>query len=148
MEDDYRAYRGVIAAGIQVLRPHMEVASCGLEALEEELGRLEPQVVICTLAATAVGSSGSSSSSCGESLAWVELSLDPVRPTLICVGGRYTERTNPGLDGLLAVIDEVEELIESEEEHPKKRGSKKGLSAKRSSQGGTPQPHNESHADA
>jgi hypothetical protein len=43
--------------------------------------------------------------------AWVELSLETFEPAKVCVGGRYSERTNPTLDVLLAVIDEVEELL-------------------------------------
>ena len=46
-------------------------------------------------------------------MAWVELSVDPTRPSKICVGGRYSESTNPTLEVLLAVIDEVEELIQT-----------------------------------
>jgi hypothetical protein len=45
--------------------------------------------------------------------AWIELSMDSAQPTKICVGGRYSEQINPVFDVLLAVIDEVEELIET-----------------------------------
>jgi hypothetical protein len=38
-------------------------------------------------------------------------SLDSTRPSKVCVGGRYAESTNPTLEVLLAVIDEVKELI-------------------------------------
>jgi hypothetical protein len=44
-------------------------------------------------------------------IAWVELSIDSTRVTKVCLGGRYSEVTNPTLEVLLAVIDEVEELI-------------------------------------
>jgi len=102
MEEDYRAYREVIAVGIHALRPHTEVASVRLEELEEAMARLDPDVVISSMA-TRAGSR--------ERLAWVELSLDPDRPSMICVGGRYSERSNPGLDVLLKVVDEAEQLI-------------------------------------
>ena len=50
LEDDYRAYRETIAAVLRVLRPHAEVKSTTLEALEDELERFDPQVVICAAA--------------------------------------------------------------------------------------------------
>ena len=102
LEDNYRAYREVIAVGINALRPHTEVTSVGLAELEVELARLDPDVVISSMA-TRAGSR--------EMLAWVELSLDPDRPSMIRVGGRYSERSNPGLDVLLKVVDEAEQLI-------------------------------------
>ena len=105
LDDDYRAYREVIAVGIRMLRPHTEVASASLEELEEAVARLGPNVVISSVAARP----GS-----GERLAWVELSLDPDRPSMICVGGRYSERSNPGLDVLLKIVDEAERLFGKE----------------------------------
>ena len=48
-EGDYRAYRDVLAAGIRILRPHVEVETSELEALEEEVARIKPQVLICSL---------------------------------------------------------------------------------------------------
>jgi hypothetical protein len=99
IEDDYRAYRETIKAGLQILRPRAETKSVGLEALEEEIERFEPQVVIC---------SGRKAVDKGGRLAWIELSLDPTSPTKISVGGRCWERTNGTLEELLEVIDEVE----------------------------------------
>jgi hypothetical protein len=97
-EDDYRAYRETIAAVLRVLRPHSEVESTTNEALEAELERFDPQVVIC---------SGHKEVESGSRVAWIELSLDPTVPTKISVGGRHLERTNPTVEELLEVIDEV-----------------------------------------
>jgi hypothetical protein len=97
-EDDYRAYRETIAAVIRVLRPHSEVESTTVEALGEELERFDPQVVICT---------GHEEVGSGSRLAWIEVSLDPTVPTKISVGGRHLERTNPTVEELIEVIDEV-----------------------------------------
>jgi hypothetical protein len=105
IEDDYRAYREAIAASIQVLRPHVQVATARLEALEAEVTRFEPHVVICSLPATA---------SPGGHVAWVEISLEPTRPSIICIGGRYSKGHNPALDALLEVIDEAERLVGKE----------------------------------
>ena len=100
--DGYRAYREVIAAGIQILRPHVEVDTSSLEALGERIEHFDPHLVVCSQPNT-VGPGGRPAS--------IELSVDPLQPSKICVGGHYSERTNPTLDVLLEVIDEVEELI-------------------------------------
>jgi hypothetical protein len=92
----------VIASAIRVLRPHAEVETATLDTLGEEIERFDPDLVICSRPNT-VDPDGR--------IAWVELSVDPTRPSKICVGGRYSESTNPTLEVLLAVIDEVEELI-------------------------------------
>jgi hypothetical protein len=102
LDDDYRAYREVIATGIRLVRPNIEVATTGVDALEEEVARLDPHVVICNLPATA----GS-----GERVPWVELSLDPTRPSVVCIGESYSERSNPTLEALLQVIDEVDRTM-------------------------------------
>jgi hypothetical protein len=96
--DDFRAYRETIAAGLRILRPGVEVESASIEALEEELERLAPQVVVCG-GHEEVGSDGV--------LAWIELSLDPTEPTRIRVGERRSERTNPTLRELVEIIDEL-----------------------------------------
>jgi hypothetical protein len=103
IEDDYGAYRSVIAEGLRILRPCVEVATSNLGALEDELSRLEPHVVICTLSPATAGS--------GDRLAWVELSLVPTRPTTIRLGDRQWRSTNLMLAELLGVIDEVESLL-------------------------------------
>jgi hypothetical protein len=103
-EDDYRAYRDVIAAVIQALRPRTEVQTAELGTLEEHLERFDPQLVVCSRPNTL---------ELYRTAAWVELPTDPLQPTKVCVGGRYSEQTNPAFYVLLAVIDEVEGLIET-----------------------------------
>ena len=97
-EDDYRVYRDTIGAVLRILRPETDVKSTTLEALEEELERFHPEVVIC---------SGHKEVELCTRLAWIELSVDPTMPTKIRVGGRHFERTNPTVEELLEVIDEV-----------------------------------------
>jgi hypothetical protein len=98
LEDDYRVYKETIAAVLQILRPDIEVESTSLDALEEELERLDPQVVICS-GHKEIESDGIS--------AWIELSLDPTQPTKIRVGKRHLERTNPTLKELVEIVDEL-----------------------------------------
>jgi hypothetical protein len=101
-EEDYRVYRDVIAAGIRILRPHAEVETASLEALGECIERFDPELVIC---------GGHEAVDLGGRPAWVELSVDPTLLAKVNIGGRCSERTNPTLEVLVAVIDEVEELI-------------------------------------
>jgi hypothetical protein len=103
-EHNYRAYRETIAAAIRVLRPGVEVETTSLDALREHIERFDPHLVICNQSNTI---------DAGSRPAWVELSLDPLHPSKICVGGRYSERTNPTLGMLLKVIDEVQELTQT-----------------------------------
>ena len=104
IEDEYRAYREVIAAGIGALRPGVEVASVGLEGLEGALARLDPRVVIC---------SGPEPAGAGRE-AWVELPLEPIRPMKVRRGGGQSESSDSTLEGLLAVLDEAEQLSGTE----------------------------------
>ncbi len=104
IEDEYRSYRGVITSGIKAVRPRTEVVSTCLEALEKDLARFEPHVVICTLSMITLSK---------RPMAWVELSLDQLRPSITCMGGRRFEQRNPTFDALIAVVDEVQEDLES-----------------------------------
>ncbi len=99
LEDDYRAYRETIAAGLRILRPDVEVKSSTLEVLGEELERFDPQVVICA---------GHEDVEVHRRPVWIELSLDPTQPTKISVGGRSLERINPGVEALVEIIDELD----------------------------------------
>jgi hypothetical protein len=101
-EDDYRVYREVIASSIRLLRPHVEVVTSGLDALEEEVARLDPNVVI---------GGRPPGSGIGDRVAWMELSFDVSRPTVILMGGRYSELNNPGLQAILGFVDEAERLL-------------------------------------
>ena len=75
-EDEYRAYREVISAGIQIVRPHVEVDISSLEALEESIERFDPHLVICSQPNTYDP---------GGRPAWVENSVDHVQmPSTIC----------------------------------------------------------------
>ncbi len=103
-EDDYRTYREVLAVGIRLLRPRAEVETASLEELGERIERFDPELVIC---------GGCEAVDSGGRPAWVELSVDPLRGARIHVGGRYSERTNPTLEVLVSVIDEVVDLIQT-----------------------------------
>ncbi len=103
-EDDYRAYREVLGAGIRILRPHVEVETASLEALGERIEHFDPHLVIC---------GGHEAAPSGGTTAWVEIPLNLLQPAKLWVGGRYSERSNTTVGELLAVIDEVEELTQT-----------------------------------
>jgi F420-dependent methylenetetrahydromethanopterin dehydrogenase len=106
-EDEYLAYREVIAAAIRVLRPGAQVQSTNLDALAQEVERTDPHVVICSRPNTVDP---------GRRPAWIVLPIDPTRPARICVGGRYSERANPTVEVLLGIVDEVEEQLTEAED--------------------------------
>ncbi len=103
-EDEYLAYREVIAAAIRVLRPGAQVESANLDALAQAVERLDPHVVICSRPNTVDP---------GRRPAWVVL---PTQPARICVGGHYSERANPTVEVLLGIVDEVEERLSEAED--------------------------------
>lgn len=81
-ENSHRAYRDIIASAIGELRPHVEVALAPLEAVQAEIVRLDPQLVI---------SSSPKLADSNHRPAWVELSLEPDQVSRICVSGRVWE---------------------------------------------------------
>jgi hypothetical protein len=99
-EDEYRSYRETIGAAIRTLRPHTEVVNAALTELEMMAPHAD--LVIC---------SRSNVQHTEGTLAWIELPNDPERPAKISLQGRCSEVTNLTLDGLLAVVDTVEDLL-------------------------------------
>jgi hypothetical protein len=47
----------------------------------------------------------------GRRTAWYTLSPEPGEPSEVCVGGRRREVANPGMEVLLAIIDETGESV-------------------------------------
>jgi hypothetical protein len=84
-EDEYRTYREVIAAGIHILRPNVEVTTTDPANLEAEVARLDPQVVI---------SSVDKPAGLRADVAWAKVPIDSV------------PQSAATLESLLAVIDE------------------------------------------
>jgi hypothetical protein len=103
-EDEYRSYRDFIAGAFRQARPGDEVVAVAeATTLEEVVGRIDPDLVIT--------SPPISADPIEERAAWVELSLDPDKPSRFRVGGRCWESFNPSLKDLLWAIDEAERLL-------------------------------------
>lgn len=89
--------------GLREARPHIEVTVVEVGALEEEVARSAPHLVI--------SSPPIPENALGRTLSWVELSPYPDRHSRICVAGNYRESLNPSLEELLEVADETEGLV-------------------------------------
>ena len=101
-EERYRVYMEAITAAIRALRPDVEVAVVDKEDLEAEAERFDPQLVICSPAVP--------ENPVDESLARIELSLEPEQPSSFRVGDQHWETTNPTLGEILPVVEETKRL--------------------------------------
>ena len=114
-DDEHHAYREIIAAGIGLLRPQVEVSTAAPADLGAALRRLDPQVVVC-------GVPGRSDP--GGVPAWVELPPEVGRPARIRVGDfRRREVVGLSLEELLAIVDEAEELVGKRDDRASERGA-------------------------
>lgn len=105
-EEQHRAYRDTIAEVLGSLRPHARVEVSGLSGLEDAVLRLDPHVVIAD-SPNVVDPGGRP--------AWVQLPAQTDESAGLCVGGDYKKLLNPGLDTLLAHVDEAERLARRNE---------------------------------
>lgn len=90
----------MIAAGIALLRPSIEVATTGSEELAQEIARINPQVVV---------SSQSEATSPAPVQAWVQVPTDPAQPAEVLFGGHRRTVSELTLEAMLAIIDEAEQ---------------------------------------
>jgi len=98
VEKKHRAYSEAVAEAIGALRPHLQVSVADPERFDEELARLEPELVLCDRPDPAKP---------GETLAWVAFLVDADGSATVRVGGRRREILNPSFIELLAIVDEV-----------------------------------------
>lgn len=95
-----RSYGQVIGKALQKLRPHLFVVVVEPENLLSEAERLCPELLFSHLSGPEMPVDGVG--------AWVELSVEPGRPSRACVNGRVKEFEDTDLDDLLALVDESE----------------------------------------
>jgi hypothetical protein len=101
-EDSHRSYGQTLAGAIRGLRPVVETAVVQVRELEAEVGRFDPHLVVCNRPNTIDP---------GDRLAWLRLSDEPEEPSEFCLAGRRWGAENPGLDEVLAFIEETEKLL-------------------------------------
>jgi hypothetical protein len=99
-EDNYRAYREVIAAGLRIHHDQYEVATSTVEALAEQIERYCPDVVIC---------GGAEDAEVAGVLCWIELTVVPTELTKIRLGECRWEMTNPQLETLVGIIEKADQ---------------------------------------
>lgn len=99
-----RSYGQVVGNALRKLRPHLEVVVVEPEELVPEAERLCPELLFSHLRYSEMPA--------GSVGAWVELSVEPDRPSVACVDGQIKELVNLDLDGLLAIVDEAEQYVE------------------------------------
>lgn len=117
-EEEYRAYREAIAAGVRLLRPHADVRTAAPDELGAELERFDPQMVVC-------GVPGRLDP--GRAPAWVELPAEVGRPARVRVGDGRREHVGLTLEGLLGIVDEAEGLVQAREGRAGGRGPAKSI---------------------
>ena len=101
-EDSHRAYGEALERAVRGQRPEAEVLLVQARQIAGEVGRFDPHLVVSGLPNRVDP---------GGRAAWVTLSEDPDEPSEVCVAGRRRGTQNPGMEELLAVIDETEELV-------------------------------------
>jgi hypothetical protein len=103
-DEAHRAYGDFISAAIRRARPDLEAEAVVREALEEELHNSDPYLVICSPPVP--------DNPVSSRVAWVELSVDPQRPSRIRLDEQRWEKLNPSLEEVLWVVDEARKLSE------------------------------------
>jgi hypothetical protein len=101
-EFGYRSYGDAIAGAVRSLRPHAEVTVAEPLSLRAEVTRFSPHLVI---------SSQPNALDPALTTAWVRLPHESDFAGEICFGDRCVEVHDVDLGDLLAVFDEVENLI-------------------------------------
>ncbi len=100
---EYRLYADTTANAIQQFRPHVEISVVEPGALEAELARLEPHLVISDRPKNAVDPGGRS--------AWLKIPTEGAHSAKLYLNGVYWEGNNPGLAELLWAVDETERFL-------------------------------------
>ena len=106
-EEDYRSYRGVIAAAIRVLRPHVEVSTTDPEGLEREVARLRPQLIVSSRPKTTFRL---------PTMAWIKVASDkPTQPSEVWLGQDRWETVDPVMKTITQIVDSIEQKLASPE---------------------------------
>lgn len=91
------SYRQAMAGVIETLRPEVEVLLCDPEALDLEVERFCPDLVVCSHVTALVKSSVP---------AWVDLYPDGARLATVSMGDRRIRTAEIDLDDLLSIVDQ------------------------------------------
>ncbi len=98
-EETHIAYRDTLVGAVRALRPRAAVTAVDLRFLSSEVKRLNPHLVV---------SSRPNTVDPGNRPAWYKLAHEPDEPSELCLEGRRTSSSNPGLEALVEIIDKTE----------------------------------------
>ncbi len=104
---ELRTYREGIASALQNTHPQAVVSTAEPEALDSEISRLQPHMVLCTQSTPALRDGVP---------CWVQMSI--VEEELcaeVSIDGRTRRVSNITLAELIAVVDEAEALVQEGE---------------------------------
>lgn len=101
-EDTHLTYRDTLVGAVRVLRPHVAVTAVGLRSLASEVKRLDPHLVV---------SSRPNTVDTGNRPAWYRLAHEPEDPLEVCLEGKRSGTKNPGLNDLIEIIDQTENVV-------------------------------------
>lgn len=104
MANEPRAYREVLAAAIQRLRPNVELVNVEPQGVDDAIMRVRPHLVVCSVLTATV-----------QMLprAWIMLYPDGAATSIICIEGQRTIIDSLELSGILSIIDEIAGLDQS-----------------------------------
>lgn len=101
-----RVYREVLALSLYHYRPDDEVLISPPEALDREIERFRPHLVVY--------GEGAAPQTTASVLGWVELLFSNGLDARISVGGRDAEAKDVGTQDLLALVDRTQRMIPKE----------------------------------
>ena len=103
-EEEHTTHMDAVRLAVQGYRQNVEVLTTKPATIEEEIERLDPDVIVSEETVSHDLDSYRPSS-------WAKLSIDPDQPSTFRVGKRRWETLNPGLKELRAFVDEAEKLL-------------------------------------
>jgi hypothetical protein len=107
-EESYRVYQDAIADAVLARRPHTEVLATDQDALEAEVARIGPDLVICSQhKKNAIDVTGVA--------AWFKVPTGSELSGELSLDGEYSEVENPGLVELLWFVDEAEKFLQAKD---------------------------------
>jgi hypothetical protein len=104
-EERHGTHMDAVRRAIRGYRPRAEVVVTLPGALEGEIERLEPHIIVCE--------SPIPETPVPKWRAYIELSIEPAQPSRFRVGQQRWESLNPGLAELMAVVADAQRLLGS-----------------------------------
>ncbi|MDX6381754.1 MAG: hypothetical protein QOI57_2778 [Rubrobacteraceae bacterium] len=100
-EYKHTTYMDAVRTAVRGSHPQAQVLAIDPGALEAEMDRFDPHVLVCELPAP--------ENPCNNLPACIELAIDPSQPFRFRVGQRRWESLNPGLAELIAIVADTDQ---------------------------------------